>query len=175
MPKRGQCADDGALLMWSEADMDMLIKLNVVATSRKAIDELARQGVEIRRAMAYERGQVIGWVNKNFNALWADECAVAFGRQPVGCHIAVKDNAISGFCCFDTTFKNFIGPIGVQENYRRQGVGHGLLVSAAHELFLSGFAYAVVGDVGAPDFFKKAVGAWEIPDSTPGAYPRKIL
>lgn len=154
--------------------MDMLINLNAVASSRQVIEDLGRQGMVIRRAMAYERSQVMGWVQKNFNSLWADECAVAYSRQPVGCYIAVKDDAINGFCCFDTTFRNFIGPIGVKQNCRRRGVGHGLLISVAHELFLSGFAYAVVGDVGASEFFKKAVGAWEIPDSTPGAYPRKI-
>lgn len=154
--------------------MDMLIKLNEAVANSRIIKHVSRQGVAIRRAMAYERGQVMGWVYENFNALWADECAVAFGRQPIGCHIAVKDDAICGFCCVDTTFKNFIGPIGVLQSLRRKGVGHGLLVSVSQGLLQSGYAYAVVGDAGVPEFFNKAVAAWEIPESTPGVYPRKI-
>jgi GNAT superfamily N-acetyltransferase len=155
--------------------MDMLIRLNIGAINPRMVEKLGRKGVVIRRAMAYERSQVIDWVHEYFNSRWADECAVAFGRQPIGCHIAIKKDGIKGFCCVDTTFQNFIGPIGVRQSLRRQGVGNGLLVSVAQELLLSGYTYAVVGDVGQPEFFKKAVGAWEIPDSTPGAYPRKII
>jgi predicted N-acetyltransferase YhbS len=62
----------------------------------------------------------------------------------------------------------------VHRDCRSRGVGRALLLSAAAELHLNGFAYAVVGDVGEPDFFKRSAGALEIPDSTPGGYPPKI-
>ena len=72
------------------------------------------------------------------------------------------------------TFRNFIGPIGVAQEVRGQGVGRGLILSVLNELFLSGYAYAIVGDAGLPVFFQKAAGAVEIPDSSPGSYPARI-
>ena len=45
----------------------MLIELNAVAASSRMIENLGRQGVVIRRAMAYERGQVMGRVHEIFN------------------------------------------------------------------------------------------------------------
>jgi hypothetical protein len=33
-----------------------------------------------------------------------------------------------------------------------------------------GYGYAIIGGVGAADFFARAVGAVAIPDSTPGIY-----
>lgn len=155
--------------------MDMLIKLYALPACQTAVETLGSQGIRIRRAMAYERAKVTEWVEQTFNPLWADECVVAFGRRPVGCYIAVQNNAVCGFCCLDTTFQNFIGPIGVHRDCRSRGVGRGLLLlSAASELHLNGYAYAVVGDAGEPEFFKRSAGALEIPDSTPGAYPPKI-
>jgi len=152
----------------------MLVKLYALPPCDADIAKLAQQGIQIRRAMAYEFSIVTGWVKKAFNSLWADECRSAFGGRPVGCYIAVKEKGICGFCCLDVTFRNFIGPIGVQEDCRSQGVGRGLLLSAARELHLSGYAYAIIGDVGEPVFFKKAVDAIDIPNSTPGAYPARV-
>lgn len=34
----------------------------------------------------------------------------------------------------------------------------------------AGYAYAIIGGVGPADFYARAVGAVEIPDSTPGIY-----
>ncbi len=121
--------------------------------------------------MAYERRKVVDWVRRQFNALWAEECAVAFGRQPVGCYVAVKDDAIFGFCCLDVTWRNFIGPIGIDGGHRSKGIGRALLLAAAQEMRASGYAYAVVGDVGEPGFFRRAANALDIPNSTPGPYP----
>ena len=155
--------------------MDMLIKLYALPSGQKFAEKLGRRGIHIRRAMAYERGPVARWVESAFNSLWSDECSVAFSRQPIGCYIAVNADTLLGFCCLNVTYRNFIGPIGVSPKHRNQGVGKGLLISVANELYRSGYAYAVVGDVGAPGFFAKAAGAFEIPDSTPGAYPPRDM
>lgn len=156
--------------------MDMLIRLYDLPHREASISRLNDQAIQVRRAMPYERSCILEWVRDAFNQPWADECAVAFGRQPVGCYIAVSDasTAICGFCCLDATFKNFVGPIGVKKTCRTRGIGRGLLLAAAHELYLAGYAYAIVGDAGEPGFFKRAVNAVEIPGSTPGAYPPKI-
>lgn len=154
--------------------MDMLIKLYDLPDSEAIVEALELERICIRRAMAYERRTVGDWVLKNFNALWAEECATAFGRQPVGCYIAVKGDTLCGFCCLGVTFRNFIGPIGIGEDMRSKGVGRSLLLMAADEMHKSGYAYAVIGDVGEPGFFKRAANAVEIPESSPGPYPSRI-
>lgn len=154
--------------------MDMLIKLYDPPNSNAIINSLEQQQILIRRAMAYERATVCDWVREKFNPLWGEECAAAFGRQPIGCYIAVKNDAICGFCCLDVTFLNFIGPIGIEPAIRRKGVGRWLLLTAADEMRKAGYAYAVIGDVGEPGFFRKAANAFEIPDSSPGPYPPRI-
>jgi GNAT superfamily N-acetyltransferase len=154
--------------------MDMLIKLYDLAPLESSLHRLADERIDIRRAMSYERTQVVRWVHNVFGQGWSDECAIAFGKYPADCFIAVNEREVCGFCCLNTTFLNFIGPIGVANAFRHRGVGRGLILAALHALRTQGYAYAVVGDVGAPEFFKSSAGAVEIKDSTPGAYPVRI-
>lgn len=153
--------------------MDMLVKLYELPQLEKATSPIRARGIVVRRAMAYERSRTIAWVDAQFNALWADECAVAFGRQPIGCFIAIYDGGVVGFCCLDSTYRNFIGPIGTADKWRGQGIGRALALAALWQMRADGYAYAVVGDVGRPEFFKKTAGAVEIAASTPGPYPPK--
>jgi GNAT superfamily N-acetyltransferase len=159
---------------WDYGNMDMLIKLYDLPSQEAFVEQVTRQHIVIRRAMAYERSTVCDWVRRHFNPLWAEECAVAFGHQPIGCYIAVKDDALCGFCCLNATYRNFIGPIGIASSFQSKGVGRSLLLTAAEEMHRAGFAYAVIGDAGEPGFFKRAARAVEIPDSTPGSYPPKL-
>lgn len=154
--------------------MDMLIKLYHLASPASGLTLLASQGVVVRRALSYERSKIVRWVLSSFNEGWADEVRTAFGHCPVSCYVALDQETVCGFCCVNTTFRNFIGPIGVDPMVRRKGIGRGLLLSALHELASIGYAYAIVGDVGQPAFFTAAAGAVEISDSSPGPYPARI-
>ena len=140
-------------------NMDMLISLTQLPAMEPSSMHAARAGITVRRAMAFERHNVIQWVAENFSSGWVDECKVAFGRQPIGCHIAIKANKICGFCCVETTCLNFVGPIGVAESIRAKEIGRLLLVSCLQEMRTKGYAYAVAGDVGAQRFFERSVGA----------------
>ena len=153
---------------------DLLVRLYRLPQTDHSLSLFAEQGVSIRRAMAYERQQVVRWVGETFNALWAGECETAFGRQPIGCYLAVKHRAIVGFSCLDCTFRNFVGPIGVASGAREGGIGRALLLACLEEMRLAGYAYAIIGDAGEPKFFEKAAGATAISDSTPKPYPPKL-
>jgi GNAT superfamily N-acetyltransferase len=155
--------------------MDMLVKLYGLSTGVDAEERnLRREGIEIRRAMVYERSQVGAWVAKVFNTGWADECQTGFNRHPVGCYIAVASAVLCGFCCIDCTYRGFLGPIGVHPDFCGRGVGRSLLLTGLEGLRNLGYAYAVIGDVGEPEFFKKSAGAVSIPHSTPGPYPGRL-
>ena len=154
--------------------MDMLIQLARLPSLESAVQHLASSDACVRRAMAYERDKVLVWVQEVFGSTWSSECAVAFGRQPIGCYIAVQSHSICGFCCLESTFRNFIGPIGVAKRARNTGIGRALVLSALYEMRHAGYAYAIVGDVGEPQFFQQVANAVEIRGSSTGAYPVKL-
>lgn len=150
---------------------DMLVKLYRLPELRPHVDRLQKQGVMIRAAMAYEKHQVVGWVQNTFGRAWASECDVSFGNMPVSCFIATANREIAGFACYESTCRNFFGPSGVAEHVRGQGIGTALLLSSLHAMAASGYAYAVIGGVGPADFYARAAGAIEIPGSSTSIYP----
>ena len=155
----------------------MLVRLYDLSDETELRRELALRDTIVRRAMAYERDSVVHWVERAFGDRargWSSECEVAFARSPIACHIAVHRAAIVGFACHDSTCKNFLGPIGVDADRRGAGIGRLLLVTALRAMQAEGYGYAIIGQVGAAAFFSRAVGAIEIPGSTPGIYPPRL-
>jgi GNAT superfamily N-acetyltransferase len=153
---------------------DMLVKLYAVPDAQAPIQELAQQGVAVRRAMAYEKPATVAWVRETFTEGWSGECDVSFANRPISCFLAIKHGNIVGFACYDSTCKNFFGPTGVMERHQGQGIGKGLLLACLHAMAANGYAYAIIGSAGPADFYTKAVGAIPIEGSTPGIYPKAL-
>jgi len=128
--------------------IDMIVNLLELPESGDLYKRVDEQGIILRRARAYERHIVAGWVGEHFSPKWVSEVKVAMSRQPVTCFIATKDKEILGFACIETTAKGFYGPTGVAEAAR----------------------YGVIGGVGPREFYEKACNASEIPGSDPGIY-----
>lgn len=149
---------------------DMLVKLYELPDLEPIIKEQAEGGITIRRALAPEKHIVTAWVEEHFGLFWRSECEVSFARQPVSCFVAVENETLVGFGCYDTTRKGFFGPTGVNEAMRGRGVGKALLVVCLHSMWVEGYGYAIIGGVGPADFYAKAVGATLIEDSKPGVY-----
>lgn len=148
----------------------MLVKLYTLPGLENVLAQQQEAGVDIRRALVLEKHLVVEWVRKTFNPFWANECEIAFSRQPVSCFIAVEKGQIIGFACHDATYKNFFGPTGVTEVCRGRGTGKVLLLACLHAMKEQGYAYAIIGWVGPAEFYTKFVGAVEIEDSEPGIY-----
>jgi GNAT superfamily N-acetyltransferase len=148
---------------------DMLVKLYELPSLTVALDAMSAQGIAVRRALAPETPAVTDWVRTNFAAS-AAEVAIACGRLPISCFIAVRDRQILGFACHDATARNFFGPEAVAAEQRGRGLGRALLLAALHAQREQGYAYAIVGGVGPAEFYAKCVGAIPIPGSTPGIY-----
>ena len=88
--------------------------------------------------------------------------------------MAVEDQDIVGFACYDATALGYFGPIGVGTAYRKQGTGKALLKACLLDMKLKGYGYAVVGAVENTAFFEKTVGATVIPGSSPGIYRNQL-
>ena len=148
---------------------DLLVRLydlpDVAATAR-----VAAAGIDIRRALPPEREVILDWIRVNFSSAWASEAALGLSQLPVTVWVAVKDDALLGFACHDTTAKGFFGPTGVVEQARGQGIGEALLLATLNGMREAGYGYAVIGDPGPVAFYRKRLDALEIPKSEPGVY-----
>ncbi len=149
---------------------DMLVKLYTLPPLEPVLTQQKEAGIDIRRALVPEKHIIVDWVAKNFESGWPSECEVALSRHPVSCFIAVENGEIIGFACHDATYKNFLGPMGVDPKGRGRGVGKALLLACLHAMAAQGYGYAIIGWVGPAEFYSKAVGAVLIEDSEPGIY-----
>lgn len=148
--------------------MDMLIKLY----GSPAPAAIAK-GLTVRKPIAPEHDLVADWIARHFSGGWSNEARAACANRPVSLFIATRDDPaplIIGFCCYDTTARGFVGPIGVLSEARRTRIGAALLHACLADMRTLGYAYAVAGHVGEPEFFRRAAGATEIEGSTPGIY-----
>ena len=153
---------------------DMLIKLYELADDWQFFSKQQALGIAIRKPIGPEKHGIISWVSDHFGAGWASETDVALSNRPATCFVAVKEANIIGFACYDATALGFFGPIGVEKSHRKKGTGTALLTACLLDMKLKGYGYAVVGAVEDAIFYKNAVGAIEIPDSSPGIYRSQI-
>jgi GNAT superfamily N-acetyltransferase len=128
-------------------------------------------GYTIRRAVSMEKSKTVSWVSENFSQFWADETDIAFTRVPVSCFLALHENVLVGFAVYDVTAKGFCGPTGVLPTHQNRGLGKAILYHALSALRSLGYVYAVFGWAGPIEFYKKAMDAQEIRNSSPGLYP----
>ncbi|MEN3042936.1 MAG: GNAT family N-acetyltransferase [Fervidobacterium sp.] len=152
---------------------DMLVKLYELPELKPYIDELSKQGIIIKRPIGPEKHFVVEWVGKIFGKHWASEVDMAFSNKPVSLFLAIdtlNENQIIGFACYDATVRGFFGPTGVDESYRGKGIGTALLLACLHDMYNVGYAYAIIGDAGPTEYYKKTVNAIEIESSKPGIY-----
>ena len=153
---------------------DMLIKLYEIERPGEFEADQRALGIEIRKPIGPEKQAVIAWVIDQFGDAWASEVDVALSNQPRTCFVAVKDSQIIGFACYDATALGFFGPIGVAKSHRKNGTGTALLNACLLDMKSKGYGYTIVGGLTDMQYYKKAVGAIEIPDSDPGIYDSQI-
>lgn len=151
---------------------DMLVKLYELPYDKTLFDNLEKENISVRRAKAPEKNYVVGWIQEKFGDYWASESDIAFSRSPISCFIAIDTakNQIVGFACYDTTCKDFFGPMGVDENYRGKDIGKALLLISLKGMWDIGYAYAIIGSAGPVKFYEKVVNAIPIENSVPGIY-----
>ena len=147
---------------------DMLVNLEKLPGCDTG--KLEKEGIRIIRAMTPNMFQVLDFVKQTMGERAMGEAAVCFSHQPVSLFIAVKDDKIIGFACYNATLKDYFGPTEVLEEYRGQGIGKALLLKCLESLKADGYAYAIIGGVGPVDFYYKCCGATVIPDTDPGIY-----
>lgn len=152
---------------------DMLVKLYEIE-KRYGHAILDVPNVTIRKPIGPEKHSLVEWVENKFHHAWASEIDMAMSNRPITCFIAVMHNLIAhefvGFACYDATARGFFGPMGVDDHHRKKGIGRALLMRTLLDMNDNGYGYAVIGGVGPADYYKKTVGAIDIPESTPSIW-----
>ncbi len=149
---------------------DMLVKLYDLDDDWSFLAEKAKLGITLRKPLGPEKHLIVRWVGKQFAPGWASEMDQACSNRPISCFIAVQNQALVGFACYDATARGFFGPMGVSESSRGRGIGKALLLACLLDMKFAGYYYAIIGSVGPTEFYTKAVNAIEIPGSTPGIW-----
>jgi GNAT superfamily N-acetyltransferase len=158
-------------------NFDMLVKLYNLPSSFIHNNALEQEDILIHRPMASDKDKVLEFVKSNFSNIWANECEAAFCNTPISCFIAVKNRTeIIGFSCYDASYRNYFGPIGVSDKYRGKNIGNELLLAALYAMKENGYAYGIIGWTSerVSGFYEKSVGAIEIKDSFPGIYKNAL-
>lgn len=125
------------------------------------------EGVQLKRVFPADKNRVLAFIREHFSEGWACEAENAIMQPPGKCFIAVEDQKVIGFACYDASAKGFFGPIGVDESQRGRGLGKALLIRTMEAMREHGYAYAVIGWVGPADFYRRNVGAEFIPGGEP--------
>jgi GNAT superfamily N-acetyltransferase len=135
-----------------------------------AEERVRAAGIVVRRALPLERRLILDWIYARWADHWTSEAALALSQMPTTLLVAARDGELIGFAAYDTTAKGFFGPTGVDEAERGKGIGEALLVATLKAMREAGYAYAIIGDPGPVEFYRKRLDALEIPGSKPGAY-----
>jgi hypothetical protein len=149
---------------------DMLVKLYELPDLNDLEENMKKEKIVIRRPLAAEKSLVVTWVKEQFGDGWASETEVTFSYQPITSFIAVRKDTILGFACYDSAYRNFFGPTGVDESVRGLGIGKILLLKCLYGMKEQGYAYGIIGGVGPASFYEKVCNAVLIPGSDPGIY-----
>ena len=149
---------------------DMLVKLYGLPDVMALEEKMKKENITIRRPLAAEKYLLIGWVEERFGPGWASETEVTFSYQPITSFMAIKDQIILGFACYDSAYRNFFGPTGVEESMQGLGIGKILLLKCLYAMKEQGYAYGIIGGVGPAKFYEQVADAVLIPGSNPGIY-----
>ncbi len=149
---------------------DMLVKLYDLPDLHATLSAQAVQGITVRKPIGPEHRWVVEWMLREFSDAWASEAQAALGNRPLSCFLAIEAGALSGVACYDATARGYFGPVGVRPAAQGRGIGTALLLACLHDMRAAGYGYAVIGGVAATEFYRRSVGATEIPASSPGLY-----
>lgn len=121
----------------------------------------------IKRVLSTDGDLLIDFILKRFSPRWASEVKSGLYKPNPSCFIATDGQQIIGFACYDSTAKGFFGPMGVDENYRKKGIGASLIVHCLEAMYFDGYAYAIIGSVSerTQPFYNKTCNAIPIDNS----------
>ncbi|MFA5858784.1 MAG: GNAT family N-acetyltransferase [Elusimicrobiota bacterium] len=114
---------------------------------------LEKVGVKLIRASLGDKEQLIEWLKIVFPH-WIPEASMGFMHKEVRVFLAKNgDGKIIGFAGYDVMKDARFGPLGVDSQYRRHGIGKVLLLKCLNEIKLMGIKSCVIPWTSAYSFY----------------------
>ena len=135
---------------------DMLVNLYELPEVGTVRDE----SIKVHRILPPDAYKLKEFIRKNFSEEWVGEAEAALSRPNPTCFIAMKNQEVIGFACFDATAPGMFGPTGVRKDIRGLNVGKVLLLKTLYAMKDFGYGYAIIGGVdSARGFYEKSCNA----------------
>lgn len=115
---------------------------------------LLNHGIEIKRANAHEKQNVIDFVKDGW-ALWIHEIETAFKDDPPSIHVAYHQGEIKAFSAHNANNRGtgWFGPMGTHPDVRGKGIGSILLFRCLRDIKLMEQKRAIIPWVDHIDFY----------------------
>lgn len=121
---------------------------------------LAGKGIEIRRASAADRENIMQFLRDHWPS-WQAEVDLSMESPGPALHLAFRGNELLGFAAFDgnNVGTGWFGPMGTLEAARGMGIGRVLLRRCLSDLKAQGQTVATIPWVGPVGFYEQHAGA----------------
>ncbi|MCS7374457.1 MAG: GNAT family N-acetyltransferase [archaeon GB-1867-097] len=106
--------------------------------------KLEEENYRIYKPTVEERREILNWIGKVFSPLWAYEAGLTFNGEEADLWIARLGEKIVGFSAYSALEANWFGPIGVDSESRRLGIGTVLLYKSLLSMRLMGYKTIII-------------------------------
>ena len=124
----------------------------------RTVAETKPEGVTIRRARLSEKRRFTEWAAEAFSPFWGFGASEAFKFDPPKLWVAEKDSKTLGFCVYSAPEPYGLGPIGVDPESRKHGLGSVLLFNSLSSMREEGQRMAVIGWTNQLFFYSQVPG-----------------
>jgi GNAT superfamily N-acetyltransferase len=110
----------------------------------RTVASLRTEGVTVRRARPEERDRFSKWATDVFSPFWGYEVSEAFKFPQPKLWIAEEEERVLGFSVYSALEPHWFGPIGVDPDSRKKGLGSLLLFNSLVSMREEGQRLAVI-------------------------------
>lgn len=162
---RALCLFEGTGYERVHTALNLSVDLTAISKTIDAEAELAKSGLAFRHAEPSD----VNWLRSELSAAWkprwVDQVVSAITddsqQHEKGVHLAVREDnpRLAGFCAWGVNRPNEIGPLGVDPQFRRLGVGAVLLKRCCSDQTSIGLTSAELQWAGPLEYFSRTLRA----------------
>jgi len=127
--------------------VDYIVDLTGLKIPEYVLDlerKLKEMNIRIYKPNMEEKDEILEWIRGAFSPLWAYEVSLTFHGKDVNIWIARRGESIAGFSAYSALEPNWFGPIGVDSESRRLGIGTVLLYKSLLSMRLMGYKTIII-------------------------------
>ncbi|MEI6913712.1 MAG: GNAT family N-acetyltransferase [Armatimonadota bacterium] len=140
-------------------NMDVDLDASEWSTSELEV-KLARQGITCKRMDATDVDKLLGFFKREGTSSgWQYQVRNAYEQNPSGVFIALKDDRVIAFSCYDGVRPMWFGPMATAQEARGGGIGSLTFLKCLQAMKAQGYPTCFINSVGPLYFYSKVAGA----------------